>query len=172
MNRSESLRHVLTIGIAFAVLAAILLDAQGTGNSEELIIRGDVQKPITVSAVDMKSMTRKTVTVNQEGRMATYEGVLLADILTRAGAPLGRGFTGPAVATYVVATAADGYQVAFSLGEIDPALTSSDIIVADPINGQQLGDEQGPLRVVVPHDTRPVRSLRMLRSLELVRFRK
>ena len=38
---------------------------------------------------------------------------------------------GDAVASYVVASASDGYQVVFSLAEPDPAFSGSEIIVAD-----------------------------------------
>ena len=71
-----------------------------------------------------------------------------------------------------MASASDGYQVLFSLGELDPALTSNDIIVADTIDGKPLLAHQGPLRIVAPKDSRAARSIRMLQKLEVVRLRK
>jgi len=62
-------------------------------------------------------------------------------------------------------------SVVFSLGELDPALTGSEIIVADRADGKPLVAPQGPLRIVVPNDTRPARSIRMLERLEVVRLR-
>ena len=76
----------------------------------------------------------------------------MGELLKRAGAPVGRDLSGKAVATYVRATAKDGYQVVFSLAELDPGFTSNDIIVADTIDGKPLFDYQGPLRIVAPHD--------------------
>ena len=77
-------------------------------------------------------MPRTRVEVKDEdGRIVTYEGVLVGEILKRAGVPLGAELRGNAVATYVVASATDGYQVVFSLAELDPGFTSNDIIVAD-----------------------------------------
>ena len=67
-------------------------------------------------------MPRTTVTVSEEGREIKYEGVLVGELLKRAGAPVGRDLSGKAVATYVRATAKDGYQVVFSLAELDPGL--------------------------------------------------
>jgi hypothetical protein len=61
---------------------------------------------------------------------------------------------GNAVASDVVASATDGYQVVFSLAELDPAFTSNDIIVADTIDGKPLFAYQGPLRIVAPKDSR------------------
>jgi hypothetical protein len=117
-------------------------------------------------------MARTTVTMSEEGREMQYGGVLVGDVLKRAGAPLGRDLTGAAVATYVVASAKDGYQVVFSLAELDPAFTPNDIIIADTIDGKPLFDYQGPLRIVAPHDKRGARSIRMLQKIDVVRLRK
>ena len=71
-----------------------------------------------------------------------------------------------------VASASDGYQVLFSLPELDPAFTSNDIIIADTIDGKPLFAYQGPFRIVSPKDSRASRSIRMLQRLEVVRLRK
>jgi len=137
-----------------------------------LTVGGDVKEPLTVTAADFKAMPRTTVTVNEEGREVKYEGVLVAEILKRAGVPLGRDMSAGAVASYVLAGAKDGYQVVFSVAELDPGFTSNDIIIADTIDGKPLFDYQGPLRIVAPHDKRGARSIRMLQTLTVVRLRK
>lgn len=96
----------------------------------------------------------------------------MAEVLKRVDAPLGTAMRGDALTTFVVATATDGYQVVFSLAELDPALSGSEIIVADSADGKPLVEKQGPFRVVVPRDARPTRSVRMLDRLELTRVRK
>jgi DMSO/TMAO reductase YedYZ molybdopterin-dependent catalytic subunit len=101
-----------------------------------------------------------------------YEGVLLGEVLSRAGAPVGADLRGNNVASYVLASARDGYQVLFSLAEVDPAFTGSQIIIADTIDGKPLFDYQGPLRIVAPGDKRGARSVRMLERIEVVRLRK
>jgi hypothetical protein len=98
--------------------------------------------------------------------------VRVAELLGRAGVPLGGGLRGLVLATNVNAIAGDGYQVVFSLGELDPALAGRDIIVADTADDKPLPDTQGPLRIVVPGDSRPARSVRMLERLQVVRVRK
>jgi DMSO/TMAO reductase YedYZ molybdopterin-dependent catalytic subunit len=138
--------------------------------ADGLVINGDVTQPLTLKAADLKSMPRTTVTASEEGREVKYEGVLVGELLKRAGAPVGRDLSGKAVASYVRASAKDGYQVVFSLPELDPAFTSNDIIVADTIDGKPLFDYQGPLRIVAPHDKRGARSIRMLQRLEVVRL--
>jgi DMSO/TMAO reductase YedYZ molybdopterin-dependent catalytic subunit len=136
-----------------------------------LTVAGDVSTPLTIAAADLKSMPRKQVEMKDEGRTVVYEGVLVAEILKRAGVPLGTDLRGNAMATYVVASASDGYQVLFSLPELDPAFTRNDIIIADTIDGKPLFAYQGPLRIVSPKDSRAARSIRMLQRLEVVRLR-
>jgi hypothetical protein len=127
---------------------------------------------VTLSPADLKTYPRTTVTLQEDGRSIVYEGVLLGEVLSRAGAPLGAELRGNNVASYVLARARDGYQVVFSLAEVDPAFTGSQIIIADTIDGKPLFDYQGPLRIVAPGDKRGARSIRMLDRLEIVRLRK
>ena len=135
-----------------------------------LIVGGDVALPLTLEPEALKAMPRTTVTVTEEGREVKYEGVLVGELLKRAGAPVGRDLSGKAIATYVKASAKDGYQVVFSLAELDPGFTANDIIVADTIDGKPLFDYQGPLRIVAPHDKRGARSIRMLERIDVVRL--
>jgi hypothetical protein len=76
------------------------------------------------------------------------------------------------MATYVQADASDGYRVIFSLPELDADFQDSEVIVADTMNGAPLDDKAGPFRIVAPHDKRPARWIRMLRSLTVVRIPK
>ena len=144
--------------------------ATGAAPDESLVIAGDVTQALTIRPADLKTMPRTTVTVSEEGRQVSYEGVLVGELLKRAGAPVGRDLSGKAVATYVLASAKDGYQAVFSLAELDPAFTPNDIIVADTIDGKPLFDYQGPFRIVAPHDKRGARSIRMLQRIEVVRL--
>jgi DMSO/TMAO reductase YedYZ molybdopterin-dependent catalytic subunit len=135
-------------------------------------VGGDVSKPFTLTAAGLKTMPRTTMKVDADGKIVTYDGVLLAEVLKRAGAPLGRDLSGNAVASYILAPASDGYQAVFALAEADPAFTASDILVADTIDGKPLFDYQGPMPLVAPHDKRGARSVRMLERIDLVRLRK
>ena len=74
------------------------------------------------------------------------------------------------MATYVIASAADGYRVVFSLAELDPEFTGSKIMVVDRTNGQPLLADQGPFRIVAPNDLAGARSMRMLERIEVVRL--
>jgi molybdopterin-dependent oxidoreductase-like protein protein len=161
------------ICVALSVGRPAIAQSQATpaaSPDETLVVAGDVTQALTIKPPDLKGMPRTTVTVSEAGRQVTYEGVLVGELLKRAGAPVGRDLSGKALATYVRASAKDGYEVAFSLAELDPSFTSSDIIVADTIDGKPLFDYQGPLRIVAPHDKRAARSIRMLQRIEVVRL--
>lgn len=160
---------------AFVCLALIGLPAaartqQPAAPEATLQITGSVASPLTLTARDLKAMTRTAVTIKADGRDVKYEGVLVGAILARAGATLGHDMTGANVASYVVATGSDGYRALFSLAELDPEFTGSEIIVADTVDGKPLFDYQGPFRIVAPHDTRGARGVRMLQKLEVVRL--
>ena len=135
---------VVTV-LTFSLAVFAQAPASAGGAQAALSVGGDVPHPLSLTPADIKAMPRTTVTVTEEGREVKYEGVLVGEILKRAEAPIGRDLTGQAVATYVLAKAKDGYQVVFSLPELDPAFTSNDIIVADTIDGNPLFDYQGPL---------------------------
>lgn len=159
--------------MALAVVAcATLARAQAPADSTTLAVAGEIPHPFTVTVADLKSMPRTSVTIPEDGRDVKYEGVLVGELLKRAGAPLGRDLNGPAMASYVLASAKDGYEAVFSIGELDPALTSDEIIVADSVDGKPLFDYQGPFRIVAPHDKRGARGVRMLAKLEVVRLKK
>ena len=69
------------------------------------------------------------------------------------------------MATYVIAEAEDGYRVIFSLAELDSGVLESDVIVADTMDEVPIGGKLGPLRLVAPHEKRPARWVRMLKSI-------
>ncbi len=145
--------------------------AQTPDATAQLTVSGDVTTPLTLSIADLKKMPRETVAVMNphEKKMETYEGVLLEDVLHRAGAMQGDQLRGLALSMYVVAEATDGYRVVFSLAELDSAFSESDVLIADTMNDAPLSAPLGPLRLVVPHDKRPARWVRMLKSVKVVR---
>ena len=79
---------------------------------------------------------------------------------------------GKALASYLIAEAADDYRVAFSLGEVDPGVGSTQVLIADKADGKPLPDNSGPLRLVVSTDKVGAWSVRMLLKIEVVRLRK
>jgi DMSO/TMAO reductase YedYZ molybdopterin-dependent catalytic subunit len=166
-----SILSALIVGFIFAQAPAQQSAQQPA--STTLAITGDVPMPLTLTADDLAKMPRETVSVDdQDGTKVQYEGVLLREVLKRAGAPLGSQLRGKALASYVLAKAHDGYQVVFALGELDAAFANEQILVADKRDGKPLFGYQGPFRLVCPNDKAGARSVRMLETLELVRLQK
>ena len=135
-------------------------------------VAGDVKQPLTLTADDLAKMPRATVRTMNTGMETVYEGVWLHEVLKRAGVPQGNELRGKALSTYVLAQTQDGYQVVFSLGELDPAFIDNEILLADTANGKALFGAQGRFRLVVPKDKPGARSVRMLTRLDVVQVRK
>ena len=154
-----------------AALAQIAPQAQTATPTSELRISGAVSTPLVLTVADLKKMPRKTLSVvnPHDKKQETYEGVLLEELLRRAGIPQGEQLRGASMATYVLAEAEDGYRVIFSLAELDSGILDSDVIVADTMDGAPIGPKQGPFRLVAPHEKRPARWVRMLKTITVVR---
>lgn len=156
--------------LLLGLLAAALLPGQEAPSS--LQVAGAVKNPLTLSADDLAKMPRASVRTTNNGMETVYEGVWLHEILKKAGVPQGSELRGKALTTYVLAEAQDGYQVVFSLGELDPSFIDNQILLADTANGNALFGAQGRFRLVVPKDKPGARSVRMLTKLEVVQVRK
>src|SRR6516162_10226594 len=135
-------------------------------------VTGAVKQPLILTAADLAAMPRAKAVTDNNGIQTTYEGVLLSDVLKKAGVVLGAGLRGPALAGYVLASASDGYQVVFSIGELDPDMTDGQFLLADTANGKPLFGENGAFRLVIPTDKRGARSVRLLTRIEVVQLKK
>src|SRR6516165_2421602 len=164
--RKKELR-VATLCLAFAVASA----AFGQ-QAPSISVTGSVKQPLTLTAADLTAMPRAKAVTDNNGIQTAYEGVWLSDVLKKAGVPLGPGLRGAALAGYVLASASDGYQVLFSIGELDPDMTDGQFLLADTANGKPLFGENGSFRLVVPKDKRGARSVRLLTKIEVVELKK
>jgi DMSO/TMAO reductase YedYZ molybdopterin-dependent catalytic subunit len=155
------------------MLCCLALAAQTADIADKLTVDGDIVTPLTLTIADLAKMPHETATLTEpDGSKVAYEGVPLAEILSKAGIPAGKEMRGKALAGYVLAEAHDGYQVVFSMGELDPGLAGTRVFVADRRDGKPLPPQQGPIRLVVTSDKRPARSVRMLERLNVVQLRK
>lgn len=152
------------------ICSSARLHAQNTASSAELKISGAITTPLTLTATDLKKMPRKTLSVVNPHNKKTevYEGVLLEELLRRAGAPQHEQLRGSHMAQYVLAEAEDGYKVVFSLAELDSGILESEVIVADTMDGAALGPKEGPFKIVAPREKRPARWVRMLKSITVI----
>jgi hypothetical protein len=152
---------LLSIGVL--VLFAHVAATQEAG---KISISGPAVQNTQFSGDELAKMPCLSIEVHDShtSQLCKYEGVRVSDLLSRVGVPVGDALKGKAMATYVVARAADGYSVVYSLAE---PMNGNQIIVADRMNGT-LDKEQGSFRVIVPGEKRPARWIRMLTSSEVL----
>ena len=151
-----------------------LLTCLASGQPSEVLLRvqGDVKSPLSLTSEDLAAMPRHTAIQQSGGKDVTYEGVLLYDILKKAGAPFGQELMGKGMASYILATGSDGYQVVFAIPEIDPEFIGSAVLVADKRDGGPLTAAQKPLQLIAPQDKRHARSVHSLITVDVVMLRK
>ena len=167
------LRALVMVGVLLVMVAgsrvAVAQDAVAVPTV--LRVEGAVATPLSLTAADLDKMPRATATLTADGTTTAYEGVLLYDILVKAGWQFGRGMTGKGMASYLIATGKDGYQVVFTLAEIDPMFAGAKVIIADKADGVALPATQLPFRVVAPQDKMHARSIYSLVKIEVVKLR-
>jgi DMSO/TMAO reductase YedYZ molybdopterin-dependent catalytic subunit len=153
---------------SFAQQPAQMKPASGPS---EFKIGGAVATPLTISVEDLKKMPRKTLRVENTHakRTEVYEGVPLEALLQKAGVPQGEQVRGAAMASYVLVEAADDYHVVFSLAELDSSFQDSEVLMADTMDGAPLPRDQGPFQLVAPHEKRPARWVKMVKSITVGR---
>ena len=154
-----------------ASVACLLAANAFTQTSPSITITGTVQQELKLTAEDVAKMPRATLTMMGGGIETVYEGVWLAEILKKAGVPLGVELRGNALTTIILVEASDGYQVVFSLAEVDPDFTDNEVLLADKVNGRPF-DSAGSLRIVPPKDTHAARFVRAPVKIEVVQLRK
>ncbi len=115
----------------------------------------------------LAALPHKTITVYNEHAKVnqTYTGVSLIDLLTPLGVPAkphGKDFV-----LYLVAEGSDGYQVAYSVAEVNPDVQDVTVIVADSLDGKPLADK-GPFQLVATGQKRPARWVRNLVAVRVL----
>jgi hypothetical protein len=171
--RNVATRRWQGVGLAALLLlcsAALAVGAEG-GSPVLLRVEGAVKTPLALTAEDLAKLPRTTAQFERDGETNTYEGVLLYDILMKAGIPLGKEMPGKPMASYILATASDGYQVVFAVPEVDPAFEGARVLVADKRDGGPLLSVQRPLQLIAPQDKLHARSMWSLAKIEVVRLR-
>ena len=133
-----------------------------------VMVTGEVQRPLTLSVSDILAMPRTTVSAkDKQGVSHAYSGVALSDLFQKAGVTTGGQLRGKNMTKYVLVSCADGYQVVFSLAELDSAFTDRVVILADQMEGKPLPAANGPFRIIVPGDKRPARDCFRVRTIAI-----
>ena len=160
-------RHV-RLGLTTVVLLTLLAQA---GLARALTLKGlGTTYAQDISPAEFAALPHTTITVMIHGTARVFDGVPMLELLRRVKAPWGDTLTGKDLSDVVLVTCQDGYQVAFSLGEIDPGTAKGQVLIADRADGAPLDAHSGPFQVVVEDDARPARDARMVARIELIRL--
>jgi hypothetical protein len=163
---------LLAISIELPVAhAQEMHDAATAKQSDHLEIQGMDGSKLDLTPADLKVLPHKTVTVFNAHikKNETYSGVVLADLLEKVHAPLGEALKGKLFMTGIVAEGTDGYRVLYSLAEVDPAMHTGDVIVADAVNGEPIA-KNGAFQLINTEDKRPARWVRNLDAIAVVKI--
>ncbi|RTL44238.1 MAG: sulfite oxidase-like oxidoreductase [Burkholderiales bacterium] len=168
-----TLSRRLALVAMVACLAGPATESLAQTPSQSLSIRGEVKTPLTVSVDDLKAFPADqigsfTVTRKVDGqeRSSTVRGVRLSALVERAGlAPTGRHEWKHLA---VIASATDGYRVAFSWPELINTEVGPGVLVVFERDGQPLDAGEGRIALVSARDVRAgPRHVKWLNTIEL-----
>lgn len=133
---------------------------------------GAFANPAELSVADLQALGSTTVDVTYQAsgdeQQHSFTGVPLITVIESLGLQVDPETRNPLLSHYLVVTASDGYVLAISGGELDPNFGNSPMLLAWEMDGQPLSAEDGPVRLVVPGDTRGGRYVYGIVSIELV----
>jgi len=125
-------------------------------------------KATTFSVADLNAMPQKTVKVHNEHTKAdeTYTGVVLGDLLAKAGFAVSTAAHREMLRSYLQAEGTDQYWVLYSVTEVEGSEHEGDVIVATAMDGKGLGVD-GALKLVSSEDKKPQRWVRNLTAITM-----
>ncbi len=132
-------------------------------------VEGEVLKPLKLTVDDLAKLNEAEVKgKDRDGKEHTYKGVRLVDVLSSAGVTLGAQLRGENLVKFVLVKAVDGYEVVFSLPEVDPEFTNQTIYLVYQVDGNPLPKGEGPFRMVVPNDNKHARWIREISTIKIL----
>jgi len=145
-----------------------LTKAQPTTKEASVKVTGEVTLPLDLKLADLQQFKQVEITrKDRDGKDHTYSGVILSEILLKAGVTLGKDLRGENLTKFVQVTASDGYQVVFALAELDKDFTDRMIILADKVDGNPLLPADGPFRIIVQDEKKPARCIKQVTGIKV-----
>jgi DMSO/TMAO reductase YedYZ molybdopterin-dependent catalytic subunit len=166
MSQIKPIQRVL-LAVAVVLSVAVVAPLDAAQPPAPVTVTSPSHAPLKLTAGDLARLPMVKVDVaflTEHGeRRASFEGPLLWTVLEKAGAVEAR--PRQQASQTVVVVGRDGYRAVLALAEIAPEFEGKQVILADRMNGQPLGE--GHLRVVVPLDRRGGRSVRDVARIEV-----
>jgi hypothetical protein len=132
-----------------------------------LVVNGVGGSSATISVADLAKLPQQTVKVADHGTPATFEGVLLSDVLAKVAVPAGEKFHSTAASYYLLVEAKDGYRATFAWAELDSTFMDKSVYVVTMRDGKPLSEKEGPFRLVAPGEKRAARWVRQVTALSI-----
>lgn len=158
-------RTLLALGLCCLSLQATAQDHGSHARASEPTAPSPLSIPLDE---EMRAgLPRIAVSATAHGKTMSCDGIGLSDLLRKAGG-LPAELRGPALASYVLVAARDGYRVVYSLAELEPSLGNHAVFLVDRCEGEPLDHEDGPLRLIAPQESRGARWVRQVQSITVV----
>jgi len=142
---------------------SLALHAQTDVKKTSLTIDGAVKTTIHLLARDLDKMdTVSVVSMDKANTSHRYSGVLLSELLKKAGVTLGEELKGANLLKYLLVEAQDNYKVVFALPEADPAFLERKMILANRMDGALLPDALGPFQIIIDGEKKKARFVRQV----------
>jgi hypothetical protein len=165
-SKSIYKKHSIILLFTFV---SLVISYHAKAQTPSVKISGEVTTAMTINDDDLHKYAQTTVTrKDHDGKDHTYTGVVLSEILKKAGATLGPDLKGKNLNKYILVTASDNYQVVFALAELDKAFTDRTIILADQVDGKPLPSDEGPFRIIVQDEKKPARCIREVTEIKVI----
>lgn len=150
----------------FAAIAFTLLALSDPVTVQVEVLKFDAQSLKKASTVEVK--------VKEKGVEAIYKGVPLRAVLSAHldGKVVEMADLRNLVDAVLIVKATDGYQAAVSACEVAMDETGAKYLLAVEKDGKPLDAKQGPIKLVIPGDPKPIRAVRMVSGVDLVRMPK
>lgn len=161
-----------------ALLLALLLGAPDAGVETKLRVEGDLVTASSFGVKELMELSPSPIEWTDKNGKHTGKGVRLDAVLLKAG--FNEGPMGPTVdpkvkhqglRAAVIATASDGFEAAFSMGELLAHLGATTAWLVFEMEGKPLSPEVGPFRLVIPTDKGASRSLHQLVKVRVLDLR-
>jgi len=155
-------QFIIAFIFIISLATSITVQAQTTATVK---ITGEVTTPLNLALADLHQFAQTVVVrKDKDGKDHTYSGVMLSDILQKAGVVMNR----ESLTKYLLVDASDGYQIIFALAELDKSFTDRVIILADTVDGKPLALGDGPFRIIVQDEKKPARCIKQVTSMKVL----
>ena len=151
-----------------SIVDVVMADTVPLETPDSLTVQGISGRRVILTQSDIAAFRQHTIQTTDHATPATFEGVLLTDLLADVVLRLGEKVHGAEASCYMVAEARDGYRATFAWAELDPTFMDKAVYVVTRRDGRPLSDKDGPFQLVVPGEKRFSRWVRQLTAL---RFR-